>query len=332
MTATTVVVLLVAAAACWIGTGWMRRYAQSRLVLDIPNTRSLHIHPTPRGGGAAIVVVTLAGVLLMGKLSLVPASLVLALTIGSGAVALVGWMDDRRGISALVRATVHLAAAVWFLVAAGLDLSPAAFGLAVFWIAWSTNLYNFMDGIDGLAGIEAVSVGAALGFMLLAAGWGDLALLPWLMSAAGLGFLRWNWPPAKVFMGDVGSGFLGFLFGAMTIVADRWGAVPAVISVMLLGVFVFDATVTLLRRIARGERWYQPHRNHAYQRLIQAGIPVPTVAMMALLLNLGFAVLGWIALANPRLLTVCILTELVALLLIYLAAERLRPMVAGTRS
>ena len=307
----------------------MRRYALRTSLVDLPDARRVHTHPTPRGGGAAIVIVSLAGVAAGGVLHQIPEPVVHALLFGGGAVALVGWIDDRRGLPAPLRAVVHVAAAAWALTVTDVGLSPITFALAALWIVWSTNLYNFMDGIDGLAGIEAVSVGIVSGLLLFTAGRPDLALVPLVAAASSAGFLAWNWPPAKVFMGDVGSGFLGFLFGTMAVVSEWWGAVPVVTWVMLLGVFVFDATVTLVRRAARRERWYQAHRSHAYQRLVQAGVSPGKVSAGALLLNGGAAGLAWIALTDPRLQPACVLAELVALSIVYLVIERRVPMAAA---
>jgi Fuc2NAc and GlcNAc transferase len=304
----------------------MRRYAVRRSLVDMPDDRRIHTRPTPRGGGAAIVLVTLTAIAIAGLLLQVPLPVVQALLIGGGAVALVGWLDDRRGLPVPVRAAVHLVAAASALTVADVGLSPLTFALAALWIVWSTNLYNFMDGIDGLAGTEAVSVGILAGVMLFTTGRADLAFVPLVTAAASAGFLAWNWPPARVFMGDVGSGFLGFVFGTMAVVSDRWGAVPATMWVMLLGVFVFDATVTLVRRVARGERWYRAHRSHAYQRLVQAGVAPGKVSAAVLLLNGGAAGMAWIALADRRLESACLLLELVTLSMIYLAVERRVPM------
>ena len=330
----TLCALLAAAAAGWIGTGLVRRYALRKSLLDIPNSRSLHVHPTPRGGGAAIAAVTLGGIALAATRSLIEPPLAWALVVGGGAVALVGWIDDRRRVPAPLRAAVHLVAAVAVLGGTGVTgtMSAGAVVLAALWIVWSTNLYNFMDGVDGLAGIEGVSVGALGGVMLLSAGRYDLALVLLLVGAASFGFLAWNWPPAKVFMGDVGSGFLGFIFGAMTVVSDRSDAVPAVTWVMLLGVFIFDATVTLLRRIAAGERWYEAHRSHAYQRLVRAGVSPARVDLAGLFINIGAAALAWIARTDTRLRPLGVLAEVVVLSVLYWVIERRFPMAAGKSS
>jgi Fuc2NAc and GlcNAc transferase len=188
------------------------------------------------------------------------------------------------------------------------------------------NLFNFMDGIDGLAGAEAASVGAVAGALLLAGGRADLALIAFLISAAAVGFLGWNWPPAKIFMGDVGSGFLGYVFGVLSLLADRSGALPLALGLLLAGVFAFDATITLLRRMARRERWSQAHRTHAYQRLVQAGRSHATVTAGVVILNLGLGALAWLGQSGRASVTAVVLAGLLVLSVLYLAIERRRPM------
>ena len=242
-----------AALVSWFLTGAMRRYALRSELLDVPNERSLHRTPIPRGGGVAVVLVTLAGLTTAGLLSKIPADVAWALGGGGALVAAVGWLDDRRSVSARVRATVHAAAACWAAYWIWGELTPAALA-GVVCIMWAINLYNFMDGIDGLAGAEASSIGLIAGALFLMAGRNDLAAVAFLVAAAAMGFLGWNWPPARIFMGDVGSGFLGFMFGALSLIAGRSGALPLALCLLLAGVFAFDATITLLRRAARGER------------------------------------------------------------------------------
>ena len=153
-----------------------------------------------------------------------------------------------------------------------------------------------MDGIDGLAGAEA-TLGRDHRRGAVPAGRDGRPRAGRRSSspAAAAGFLGWNWPPARIFMGDVGSGFLGFMFGALSLIADRSGALPLALGLLLAGVFAFDATVTLVRRMARGERWYQAHRSHAYQRLVQAGRTHAEVTGGVLLVNLGLGALAWLA-------------------------------------
>ncbi|MEO6667779.1 MAG: glycosyltransferase family 4 protein [Nitrospiria bacterium] len=297
-------------ASCGL-TSVVRRYALGRSIVDRPNSRSSHTVPMPRGGGAAIAVswgLALGAMVISGALDMWVG---LALLMGGGAVASIGWLDDRRGLPAGVRGGIHLAAAAWAVwclgglpfLNVGLTVAPLGWMgsvLAVFGIAWLTNLYNFMDGIDGLAAGEALSVGLIAGGLLMAAGADGLALAALTLAAASAGFLVFNWPPAKIFMGDVGSGLLGYAFGVLALASERAGAVPLMVWAILLGVFLVDATATLIRRVVAGERWYEAHRSHAYQRAVQAGYSHREVTLAVLGVNVLlalFAVGGW---AAPR--------------------------------
>jgi len=191
-------------------------------------------------------------------------------------------LDDRRGMSAVVRASVHVSAAGWAVWCFGgfptlslgtstIPLGVAGSVLAVIGIAWLTNLYNFMDGIDGIAASEALVVGVVGGILLAAEKAPGLSLVALSLAGAVAGFLALNWPPAKIFMGDVGSGLLGYAFGVLAIASERENAVPAAVWMILLAVFIVDATATLIRRMLNGERWFEAHRSHAYQRAVQSG-------------------------------------------------------------
>lgn len=276
-------------------TAVLRRYALARSLMDIPNARSSHTVPTPRGGGVAIVLSFLLALPVLAALGGMSWAVACALLGAGGWVAVVGFLDDHGHIAARWRLLAHFAGAVWALawlgglpplVVFGLPLNFYWLGhvLAVFYLVWLLNLYNFMDGIDGIAGVEAVTVclGGALLYWLL--GQGSLALLPLLLAAASAGFLYWNFPPAKIFMGDAGSGFLGLVLGILSLQA-AWAA-PQLLWcwLILLAVFVVDATFTLLRRLIRGDKVYEAHRSHAYQyasRRHGRHLPV-TVAVLAI--------------------------------------------------
>ena len=309
----------------WLLTGAVRWYALRSGLLDVPNERSLHRTPVPRGGGLAIAVVTLAGLVAAAAQSRIPAPVAWALGAGGAMVAAVGWLDDVRGVRASVRAAVHLVAACWAAYWIWGELTPAAVA-GVICIMWAINLYNFMDGIDGLAGAEASSVGIIAGVLLLVGGRGDLAVVAFLVAAAATGFLGWNWPPARIFMGDVGSGFLGFTFGALALIAGRSGALPLALGLLAAGVFAFDATVTLVRRAARGEPWHQAHRSHAYQRLVQAGSSHARATGAVLVVNLGLGLLAWLGQSGRVSVPAAVLAGIVVLTVLYLAIERRRPM------
>ncbi len=263
----------------WWGTGMLQRHVAERLgMIDRPNERSSHTTPTPRGGGLAIVAVSLSLCLLLWQQRLLSPAFAMALVGGGAAVASIGFWDDRRHVPAAGRLLVHGGAAAWALF--WLDGLPAidvgketivlpAWGavLAVFFLVWLVNLYNFMDGIDGIAGVEAVTVFLGAAVILHAVDTeADLSVFLALAGAV-VGFLRWNWPPAKIFMGDVGSGFLGFVLGVYTLYWPMHSRMSLWSWVILLGVFLVDATVTLLVRAMRREKVYVAHRSHAYQRL-----------------------------------------------------------------
>ena len=317
-----------AALVSWLLTGAVRRYALRSSMLDVPNERSLHRTPTPRGGGLAIALVAVIGLTAAALRSMIPAEVAWPLIVGGALVAAVGWLDDRRGVRASLRAMVHAAAACWAAYWIWGEPTLAA-AIGVVCIMWAINLYNFMDGIDGLAGAEAASVGIIAGALFLMAGRGDLAVVAFLVAAAATGFLGWNWPPARIFMGDVGSGFLGFTFGALSLISGRSGALPVALCLLLAGVFAFDATVTLLRRMARRERLHQAHRSHAYQRLVQAGWTHAQVTGGVVLINLCLGVLAWLAQSGRLSVAAAVLAGIVVLTVLYLAIERRRPMFAA---
>lgn len=330
--------IFIAAAALmsWLLASRVRLYALDKLV-DIPNERSSHSSPTPRGGGLAIVITVLGGVIVAGIMRWIPLDLTLALAGGGTMIATVGWIDDHRDVAARIRFAVQVAAAVWAMYwlhgmprlsigVAGVDLGFVGTILGLLGILWAINLYNFIDGIDGLAAGEAVTTGTIAGLMLAAMGHPGLALISLLIAAANLGFLPLNWAPAKLFMGDVGSGTLGYLFAVLSIASENAGAVPVLIWVLLLGAFVFDATVTLFRRIGNGERWYQAHHSHAYQRMVQAGRSHAQVSSMILGVNLVLAVLAIVAWLLPSFFLIAIAAGTILLAALYLSVERIRPM------
>lgn len=308
------IVGLLAAGLLALGlTSLLRRYALARSLMDVPNERSSHVAPTPRGGGVAIVLTFLLGVLWLGLSGVLawPATTGL---LGAGAlVALIGFLDDHGHIAAGWRLLGHFTAAAWALWWLGglpplplfgqlLDLSWAGYVLAALYLVWLLNLYNFMDGIDGIAGVEAVTVtvsAAALAWLVGASL--SLVVVPLLLAVAVAGFLFWNFPPARIFMGDAGSGFLGLTLGVLSLQAAQEQPVLIWSWGILLGVFIVDATMTLIRRLLRGHKPYEAHRSHAYQyasRCFGAHRPV-TLAVLGVnvcwLFPWALAVaLGWV--------------------------------------
>jgi Fuc2NAc and GlcNAc transferase len=260
-----------------LGTGLFRRLAFRWNLMDIPNARSSHQTVTPRGGGVAIVLAFAVAVVLLWNANLLDRALLNALA-GAGLIALAGFLDDRYGLSVVARLLAQLAAALWAIWCLG-GLPGLLFGdslvtlgwwgylLGAVTIVWSINLFNFMDGIDGIAAAEAACVSFAGSALALMSGSIAVASVGFAFGWACCGFLPWNWPPAKIFMGDVASGFIGYVLAVLAIAAARETPSAPWAWLMLGGVFFVDATVTLLRRMARGERVFEAHRTHAYQWL-----------------------------------------------------------------
>jgi Fuc2NAc and GlcNAc transferase len=312
------------------------RYARVHSLLDVPSERSSHTRPTPRGGGLGMVLVVLSGVAVLTGLGRLDPSFGAAMLGGGAMVALVGWLDDVRGVPARWRLAAHVVAALWAVswlggmpeLTVGSDsfhLGAAGAAVAVLAVVWGINLYNFMDGIDGLAAAEAASVGLAA-TALLASRNPPLAAVAVTVAGAAAGFLPWNWQRARIFMGDVGSGFLGFLLATLTLASENAGAMPALVWLLLVGVFFSDATITLARRMLRRERWYAPHRVHAYQRAVQGGWSHARVTLAVLGLNGGLALLAWLCVRRLELLPPVLLLAGAALGSVYLVVERWRPM------
>ncbi|CAG8871257.1 Undecaprenyl-phosphate alpha-N-acetylglucosaminyl 1-phosphate transferase [Pseudomonas fluorescens] len=289
--------LPVVAGASLLITGLLRRYALTKSLIDIPNARSSHTVPTPRGGGVAIVLSFLA-MLPLGWMQGVLSLEIMLAFLGAGAlVAVIGFMDDHGHIAARWRLLGHFAGAIWALFWLGglppltvvgyvLDLGWIGAVLAAFYLVWMLNLYNFMDGIDGLASVEAMC--ATLGMCVIYYASGHFALI-WPALVLGLavaGFLFWNFPPARIFMGDAGSGFLGIILGILAL-HSAWSDSQLFWAwLILLGVFIVDATVTLVRRLMVGQKVYEAHRTHAYQYASRAyGKHLP-VTLGVLLINL----------------------------------------------
>lgn len=276
-------------------TWLLLQYALRRGVIDVPNDRSSHRIPTPRGGGLAIAVAFLFGVAVMSKLGSLPATMSLALFAAGLVAAAVGFWDDHVPLPALLRLALHFLAAVAALFLLGGMPAIPLLGVAALsgWpaqlfgallIVWLLNLYNFMDGIDGIAATEAVTVCAGGAAASHALGYPPGAIACLLLAAASAGFLLWNLPPAKIFMGDVGSGFLGVVLGVIAVDAARRAPELLWCWLILLGVFIVDATLTLMRRALRGERVHLAHSSHAYQhaaRALRAHGPV-TLAVAAI--------------------------------------------------
>jgi UDP-N-acetylmuramyl pentapeptide phosphotransferase/UDP-N-acetylglucosamine-1-phosphate transferase len=282
---------------------WLRR----RRILDHPNERSSHSRPTPRGGGLAVTPVILVAWLALACFGSIPGGIgPLAAAIAGGFILLVlSWLDDRHGLPARLRLAVHL-----LVAAAALAVWPADQLFCQGWLplwadrlvalgawVWFVNLFNFMDGIDGISGVETIAIGGGLAGLPAAAGSLGEAALGIVMVAAALGFLLWNWHPAKIFLGDSGSVPLGFLLGWLLLSAAAHGHWAA--ALILPAYYLTDATLTLSKRALRGEPLLEAHRQHFYQQAVQGGASHAQVARLILLANAVLMMLAWSAEAHP---------------------------------
>ncbi len=324
--------------ASWVLTGAVRRFAIHRRMLDIPNARSSHASPTPRGGGLAIVLSFSVALLLLVLYHELDFRTAAVLFVCGAVVGAAGYLDDRRSLPAPVRFAAHALVAGFFVAMMGhvpdgslIDFGPAqrwiGAAIVVMALIWSTNLFNFMDGIDGIAGSEAVFVAGA-GAWISSLHHGDPGLTAAMLCLSGavLGFLAWNWPPARIFMGDVGSGFLGLMLPMLGFAASQRAAIPLEVWLILGGVFLVDATATLFRRILRGDRWFEAHRLHAYQhsaRRWKGHLPVTLLLSAVNLLWL----LPWAfyAARAPTYASACLAAALTPLFILVLAAGAGRP-------
>ncbi|WP_448189836.1 MraY family glycosyltransferase [Azospirillum sp. sgz301742] len=298
-----------ALAASWLLVGRVTAYLRHKAILDHPNDRSSHTIPTPRGGGWGVMLTLLPAWALIGG-EHGGLRTVLPILAGAAALMAISWIDDRRGLGPAPRFMTQIAA-----VAVGLAALPAdglvLQGLAPLWLdrvlaalawLWFVNLFNFMDGINGLAGSEAATIGGGLALVAGLVGLKpDLALYGLAAAGAALGFLRWNWDPAKVFMGDVGSVPLGYALGWLLLTVAASGVWPA--ALLVPAYFLTDATFTLLRRAAEGKKVWQAHREHFYQKATQRGRSHAEVVRAVLVANAALVVLaaaslsiGWTAL------------------------------------
>lgn len=292
-------------------TAALKNLALRLRFLDRPGARSAHSNPTPFGGGIVIVILFLAVSAYAYNQNQIPGREFLALA-GALLVALTGLVDDLADLDIHWRVPIQFLAAIWvvwclgdvpaidfgvFLLSSGLLLNV----LAVLALVWLLNLYNFMDGIDGIAASELLFV--SLMSLLFAIKGGDevVTLLTATLLSAGAGFLVWNWPPAKIFMGDVGSLFIGFTLGILALLTMHSGSMTVWTWVILLGIFIVDATLTLARRFAGKQKWYEGHASHAYQNAARQWRSHARVTITVIAINcLWLAPLAWLSVQSPR--------------------------------
>jgi UDP-N-acetylmuramyl pentapeptide phosphotransferase/UDP-N-acetylglucosamine-1-phosphate transferase len=298
-----IITFILSAICSYLGVFWIRRYAENRRILDRPNQRSSHTVPTPRGGGLAIVVLVLATGLWSASQAGWNRSLIYM--VGGAIIAWLGWRDDRHSLSPRLRFIVQGIVAAISIFGLGyfkavtvpmfgeLELGGIGIAITFLWIIGLTNAYNFMDGIDGMAGGVALSAG--IGWMWLASNM-NAPLVLWValaITAASLGFLGHNWSPAKVFMGDVGSTFLGYSFAVLPLLSSDQSGDALLLGTLLMWTVIMDAGVTFLGRLFKRENVFAPHRSHLYQRLVIAGYKHETVSALYILLTLLAGLLSY---------------------------------------
>ncbi len=271
---------------------WLLGDGQRRMALDRPNERSLHSQPVPRSGGLAVMAATLLTLLLI---DLPERGVLLAALLALVAVSLV---DDFRGLSAGLRFSVHALVAVAVVLCLPIgETSWIWVAVAIPSMVWMTNLFNFMDGSDGLAGGMAAFGFGTLGIAAQMAGDVGMATLCFSVVAASAAFLRVNWHPARIFMGDGGSVPLGFMAAALGLVGAARGLWPVWLPPLAFFLFIFDATVTLCCRAVRGEKFWRAHRTHYYQRMVRMGLGHARTAKLCYVAMAGSGVTALLALA-----------------------------------
>lgn len=334
---TLLILVIVCGAASAALTGMVRAYAIRHELLDTPNERSSHTLPTPHGGGIAVIAAAILGMGIGAAANIIDGHE--ALTLGAGILALgiVGWIDDTRGSLPGIRLAVQITVACWTLYMLGglpairlgtetYEIGRTGYILGVLGIVWSINLYNFMDGIDGFAGSQAVIIFGTVAVLSLYRGNSSLGAVAAILAAACVGFLIWNWPPAKIFMGDVGSGAIGYLICGLAISSENNGSVPLFVFAILGAIFIADATTTLVRRVRRGSRTLEAHRDHAYQRLASVFGSHKPVTIAAAGATSVLAVMGTIATVTPRFLPMVFIAACVFVAILLYATEKRAPL------
>ena len=253
---------------------WVTAMAEKSGMITEPGERQSHVVSTPTGGGLGLVFSIIVTSLFLLFVSPIPGFWWQNVLPGILLLAFVGWRDDKHTVPWRVRLLVQLAVSLWLLSFGPLQLSLSDVGLfsiAVLAVVWMMNLYNFMDGSNGMAGFQGVFAGAVLAVLFHISGQTAMALIALTVATACAGFLPLNFPLARVFMGDVASVPLGFIFASLVVYGTQADSLSPQVSILIMSVFIIDATMTLLARVIRREQWYTAHAQHVYQRLIAQG-------------------------------------------------------------
>lgn len=314
-------------------TYFMRAYALKKNIIDSPNERSSHSIPTPRGGGVSVVCSYLLVLAVLVYSQQLTVHIGLTLMAAGFVIALLGFLDDHGHINSMLRLAIHFLVAIGVVISLdgfaevsvfnGVQLGFIANILAVLFLVWLLNLYNFMDGINGIASIEAITTTVSMAILYFILNTSLNSDLLWLLAACVLGFLLWNFPKAKIFMGDACSGFLGLTLGILALIALKENLTLFCAWIICLGVFVVDATYTLIKRVLNGYKMYDAHRSHSYQILSRHwGNHTPVTLAVAAINLLWLFPIAYMMVTQPWVYPE--LTVLIAYLPLILIAIKLR--------
>lgn len=279
-------------------TGYMRHYALKKNIIDNPNERSSHSVPTPRGGGVAVVFSYLLALVILIYSQQLTVHIGLTLMVAGFVIALLGFLDDHGHINSMLRLAIHFFVAIGVVISLGgfaevsifngMQLGFIANIIAVLFLVWLLNLYNFMDGINGIASVEAITTTVSMAILYYVFNLSLNSDLLLLLAACVSGFLLWNFPKAKIFMGDACSGFLGLTLGILALIALKENLALFCAWIICLGVFVVDATYTLIKRVLSGYKMYDAHRSHSYQILSRKWGSHTPVTLIVATINLSW--------------------------------------------
>ena len=278
-------------------TAYIRNFSIKNNLFDIPNDRSAHKIPVPNLGGIAIIIPLIFLIVTLFSQEMIGDEIGISMIIGLSLIAIVGLVDDCKNLSAFTRITIYIIAsgASLYLIDGVKSISineynyylgGVGYCLGVLFLVWLTNLYNFMDGVDGFAAIETICVSIFCCFLFYSLDNVPFLIIMLCLASTTVGFLYWNFAPAKIFMGDIGSCSIGFFFGLLAVYTGVNGIISISVWLVLLAPFISDATFTLVSRIFNSERWYVAHKSHAYQKLHQLGLSHKQLSLNLFIVNI----------------------------------------------
>ena len=331
------IAFIILVAISYFGVDLTRNWLMKRQVIDLPNERSSHSVPTPRGGGLVIVIVTLLVAMITMFLEQNWRQGIIFVLVGCG-VAWIGWQDDVKSLSPKIRFLFQAIAAVITILGLGyfdaitipllgeLQLGLIGIPITILWIMGLINSYNFMDGIDGISG--SVALTASLGWMLFLAVNGNFGnSVFWIaltIAATNLGFLGHNWPPARIFIGDVASTFLGYCFAVIPLLTVNQVEDSFLLGVIVMWAYILDTAITFLRRLFKGEQVFSAHRTHIYQRLVISGYQVSSITSLYLMFTSLGVVLAYAWIQNYAFAPAAIIIGLPVLWILLIGFTKLR--------